>query len=282
MDRKGGIALEDRASIAAFPYLERCCDAATTIARIGARTRPAWLRRMCETIETLSTDPIGVMALDVRVVGGQTGWQTLEASFAGLPDLRVERRLYDDAWEGLASDDIAGPAGQRRMRPERFVGARRAMAPDEVWARSMYRSVRERHGLHDFARAVLPFEGEDGPRLLVVQVDGFESAWDPEPATARCLAALSRHMVDAYRRVFVVPVRHRRDLLERLTDAQREVAPFLATSMTETEIAEALNRSKHTIHDHAKSIYRAWGVNSRLTLRDLWNLHGPGEELVRE
>jgi DNA-binding CsgD family transcriptional regulator len=282
VDRKGGIETEERAPAIAFPYLERCCDAATTIARIGARNRPAWLRRMCETMETLSTEPIGVMALDVRVEGGLMGWQTLEAAFAGLPDRRVERRLYDDAWDGLASDDLASAAGQRRMRPERFVGARRAMAPDEVWKRSMYRAARERHGLYDFARAVLPFDGEDGPRLLVVQVDGFDPGWNPEPTTARCLAALSRHIVDAYRRVFVVPVRHRRDLLERLTEAQREVAPFLATSMTESEIAEALNRSKHTIHDHAKSIYRAWGVNTRLTLRDLWNLHGPGEELMRE
>ncbi|MFG0275044.1 MAG: helix-turn-helix transcriptional regulator, partial [Phycisphaerales bacterium] len=265
MDRKSGIGVEEQAPAVAFPLLERCCDAATTISRIGARNRPAWLRRMCETVETISTEPIGVMALDVRVIGGQIGWQTLEAAFAGVPNQRLERRLYDDAWEGLASDDLAGPAGQRRLRPERFVGARRGMASDEIWDRSGYRAARERQGLHDFARAVLPFDGEDGPRLLVVQIDGFDPAWDPDAAVARCLRALSRHIVDAYRRVFVVPVRHRRDLLDRLTEAQREVAPFLATSMTETEIAEALNRSRHTIHDHAKSIYRAWGVNTRLT-----------------
>lgn len=276
------IATQPQGQDLSFPSLERCCDAAVSISRIGARTRAAWLHRMCECVDLLSQEHIGVMALDVRVVAGRPGWQTLECAFAGTPNSRVERRLYDDAWEGLRSDDIAGAAGQRRLRPERFVGPRRAMASDEVWRASAYRRLRERHGLFDFARALLPYEGEDGPRVLVVQIDGFDPGWDPEPEPARSFAALSRHLVDSYRRAFVMPIRHRAELLDRLTEAQREVAPFLASEMTQDEIADTLSRSRCTVHDHTKKIYKRWGVRTRVELRDLWNLHGAGEDLSAE
>lgn len=266
----------------AFPLLERCCDAAARVARIGERTRAVWLRRMCETLETISTEHVGVMAMEVRVIGGVVGWQTLEAAIVGIGDGRTERDLYDDAWEGLPHDDLAVAAGHKRPRPDRFVGPRRALASDQAWERSRYRAHRERRDLYDFARALLPFEGEDGPRVLLVQIDGLEPSWDPEPEIVRALSALAPHLVDSFRHAFVLPIRHRQDLLDRLTDAQREVAPFLAASMTEGEIADALNRSRHTIHDHAKRIYRAWGVRNRAALRDLWNQYGPGEIVCAE
>lgn len=266
----------------AFPLLERCCDAATSISQIGARTRNGWLHRLCTILESLSPHHVGVMALDVRTIGGAQGWQTLDAAFAGVPDNRSERTIHDEAWEGLPSDDLAGPAGQRRPRPDRFVGPRRAMASESVWKASRYHTVRSRYGMHDFARALLPFEGEDGPRALVVQFDGFDPEWAPEPDTTRCLKALSRHIVDGYRRVFIAPQRHRRELLDRLSDAQREVAPFLATEMTEGQIADALGRSPHTIHDHIKLIYKHWGVRNRVGLRELWNLRGVGEQIEEE
>jgi DNA-binding CsgD family transcriptional regulator len=237
---------------------------------------------MCETLETISRSHVGLMAMEVRVVGGAAGWQTLEAAIVGVGDERTERALYDDAWEGLPHDDVAAAAGHKRPRPDRFVGPRRALAPDEVWQRSAYRAHRARRGLHDFARALLPFEAEDGPRALVVQFDGLNPSWSPEPEIVRALSAIAPHLVDAFRHAFVLPIRHHQDLLDRLTDAQREVAPFLATAMTEGEIADALNRSRHTIHDHAKSIYRAWGVRNRAALRDLWNQHGPGEIVSAE
>ena len=265
-----------------FPLLERCCDAAVGVARIGAQTRAGWLRRMCETLETISPAHVGLVAMEVRIIGGVMGWQTLEAAVVGVDDDRLERALYEDLWEGLPHDDVAASAGHKRPRPDRFIGPRRSLAPDEVWGRSMYRAHRARRGLHDFARAMLPFEAEDGPRALVVQFDGLDPSWNPEPEIVRALAALAPHLVDAFQRVFVLPVTHRHALLDRLTDAQREVAPFMATAMTETEIAEALNRSPHTIHDHAKSIYRAWGVRNRAALRELWNLYGPGEVVASE
>lgn len=51
-----------------------------------------------------------------------------------------------------------------------------------------------------------------------------------------------------------------------LTPAQLAVVPYLLEGLTEGEIAERVFRSKHTIHDHIKSIYAATGVRNRAQL----------------
>ncbi len=58
----------------------------------------------------------------------------------------------------------------------------------------------------------------------------------------------------------------RPDLAKRVSPAQRAVLELLLTALSEPEVAEVLGRSKHTIHDHTKSIYQALKVNSRVGL----------------
>lgn len=55
-------------------------------------------------------------------------------------------------------------------------------------------------------------------------------------------------------------------LLGRLSPAQQRVLPLLVRGLKEEDIGTELKRSRHTIHDHAKSIYAAAGVRSRLEL----------------
>ena len=58
----------------------------------------------------------------------------------------------------------------------------------------------------------------------------------------------------------------RPDLAEQVSPAQRAVLELLLTSLSEPEIASVLGRSKHTIHDHTKSIYQTLKVKSRIGL----------------
>jgi DNA-binding NarL/FixJ family response regulator len=58
----------------------------------------------------------------------------------------------------------------------------------------------------------------------------------------------------------------RPDLSQLVSPAQRTVLELLLTSLSEPEIATVLGRSKHTIHDHTKSIYQAMKVKSRVGL----------------
>lgn len=51
-----------------------------------------------------------------------------------------------------------------------------------------------------------------------------------------------------------------------LSGRQAEVALLLAEGMTEEAAADRLCLSPHTVHDHAKHIYRLLGVHSRVEL----------------
>lgn len=57
-----------------------------------------------------------------------------------------------------------------------------------------------------------------------------------------------------------------RDMLGALSPTQQRVLPYLLRGCREEEIALAMKRSRHTVHDHAKKIYDALGVNSRVEL----------------
>jgi DNA-binding CsgD family transcriptional regulator len=68
---------------------------------------------------------------------------------------------------------------------------------------------------------------------------------------------------------------HRHGLLSSLNPPQRETAVLLVLGLTEQQIAEYLHRSRHTVHDQIRLIYRAWQVgNSRAALR-LWETPRP-------
>lgn len=55
-------------------------------------------------------------------------------------------------------------------------------------------------------------------------------------------------------------------LARGLTRQQRAVLPLLLEGQPEADIAKAMHRSVHTIHDHAKAIYAKLGVSTRAQL----------------
>lgn len=161
--------------------------------------------------------------------------------------------------------------------------SRRQLVADEVWRVHRRRKSRRAAGLHGFARAVLPTVGVDwatdpeeaepgleSARSVLVQVDGLEADWEAGPAELARLAAAAPTVAEAWSRRFVVTDLHRLELLRRVSTVQRPLLPLLAEGLTEAEVARRVERSRHTIHDHTRSIYQALGVTSRLELRDVW------------
>lgn len=55
-----------------------------------------------------------------------------------------------------------------------------------------------------------------------------------------------------------------------LTDTERRVLEYLLSGESEKRIADALDQSYHTTHQHIKNIYRKFGVNNRAKLTSLW------------
>ena len=68
-------------------------------------------------------------------------------------------------------------------------------------------------------------------------------------------------------------------MLTHLSQSQRQVLGYLLQGSTEPQIAETLRRSRHTIHDHTKAIYRTCGVSRRVHLVRLFVGVHP-EELI--
>lgn len=74
----------------------------------------------------------------------------------------------------------------------------------------------------------------------------------------------------SYQRAILEPEIRERALYDRLSVPQRNVARGLVQGQSESVIAKNLNRSKHTVHDHIRTIYQSFGVKSRYEFLMLW------------
>ncbi len=119
------------------------------------------------------------------------------------------------------------------------------------------------------------------PRALMVQAEEIEASErgaHVEASGRASFDALGELLVaslPAVCRVFAHRVarleEHRGVLMGRISPMQRRVASLLVRGLTEPEIAQRLERSRHTIHDHTKAIYGQWGVSTRIEMIGLWN-----------
>lgn len=86
-------------------------------------------------------------------------------------------------------------------------------------------------------------------RLVKSMLDGVAHEFNPDSPVSPAARAALRHAIK-----------------ERLSTAQRQVLPHLVTGMSEAAIAAKLHRSRFTVHDHARAIYRVLGVHNRAQL----------------
>ena len=161
---------------------------------------------------------------------------------------------------GMESALLAGLATMPSSAPVRAAGAVPAPRPDVpnlvLWCQLPSSSgelwlacVLEAYGLHG-ELALSAAEVPGSPRL--VDLTG--------PALVR-----------SYQRTVFEPMRRMATLLSKLTLPQTEVARLLVRGLTEAQIGVTLHRSKHTIHDHVKSVYQALNVSSRIELLCQWH-----------
>jgi DNA-binding CsgD family transcriptional regulator len=133
-------------------------------------------------------------------------------------------------------------------------------------------------------RIMMPMPAFRGSRWLAIQIESNLYAEDG-PFTslmARGLTVFRTGLMASYERCVVGAERREAALMDRLTPPQQSVAKLLLEGMTEAEAGKALHRSKHTVHDHVKSIYAAFNVQSRveLVLRWMELMTEPGRPLV--
>ena len=158
---------------------------------------------------------------------------------------------------------------------------RAAIIPDEHWHHSDLRRRRLALGIDEFAliaalvhpnpATTTPHSDQVSPLWLCLQVDARHNGWPgPTPTDFAPLLMLLRVAAPLYRTFVHDVLVHRQALLTKLSRPQQEIIPYLLDGMSEQQIADTVDRSKHTIHDHIKTIYNRWCINSRIQLVSTW------------
>lgn len=244
-------------------------------------TADQWLADICDSLAALETPPLAASAIIFAPHEAPPFRRAAHAAVAGIPEERAAKAFLAEARRGFPSDDVLfleravdkpGPASIHR---------REDLLADPDWMSSTLCRFRATIGLHDFLQALFPFRAVGGFRLLVLQIDAVEPDLPPEEQTFDTFQAVAPHIFRGFYRAFVGLALLRDRLLGMVTPAQRLIVPLLAEGMSESEIADRLERSRHTIHDHTKAIYKAWGINSRFELRDIWHGLEPSPDLLR-
>lgn len=141
-----------------------------------------------------------------------------------------------------------------------------------------------RPGKGNRKRIMMPMPAFRGSRWLAIQIEtsllGDDTTY---PALlSRGMTVFRNGLMASYERCVVGAERREAALMDRLTPPQQSVAKLLLEGMTEAEAGKTLHRSKHTVHDHVKSIYAAFNVQSRVELVLRWTelMTEPGRPLM--
>lgn len=243
-------------------------SAAVVAALSPVRERDAWLTGAAGLARrVLDGDPVvtvGIGAWD----GSAGGWRVVGVGVDGAGDASARRRLERAVAAGAGEGSRHGPFVVGSDAPD-GVDALSAAELDGAQNGCAYLRERGKLRLHGLVRARVSF-GASREMLAVVQADGTGAGWRGGAEAGDALEGFAGGIGVAYYKLFVEPERARERLLSGLSETQRRIVPLLIQEKSEREIAEALNRSKHTVHEHVKAIYQSWGVHSRHQAREKW------------
>ena len=101
--------------------------------------------------------------------------------------------------------------------------------------------------------------------LLVLDEDAFATLLD-QPEVSRQLASDLAQRLRAVPTGDAVPEATDRTAWESLTGAEQKVARLVAGGLTNSQVAEELYLSRHTVESHLKHIFTKLGIRSRVAL----------------
>ncbi len=250
--------------------LERACSALGRVLTSDADSPDRWLAEASERLVGVMGDRLAAQAWVGLRLDPTRPCRVLNAAVAGMPSRQAAESTLRSARSSFPEDDTTHSSATCLENTGVTIFRRSHMVSESLWNASRFRSWRASLGLHDFIRAVAPLELIDGPGGLTLQLDALTPDWQPADTTVALLAAVAPAMARGYDRRFIEPQRHRAAILTKLSQVQRLIAPLLAEGRTERDIADRINRSVHTIHEHTREIYSSLGVRNRRELRDLW------------
>jgi len=223
-----------------------------------------WLPEAASTLHHRFGPRTGVALLRVGPAESRSGWShSLHAVRCGDPEESAEwRERYTSATvaSGLTPRDYLEEGAR-----DWHVWQSGDPLPDDPLGAFIDSFIR-RHHLGSFAHCCGPMApgGADEPKGALVldfwTLDRREREELPPKAFCRNLA---RAIQICLLRVELGSRLPAESGLDRLTPSQRRVAALLMEGHNEREVANQLDRSPHTVHQHVKAIYAAFSVRSR-------------------
>jgi DNA-binding CsgD family transcriptional regulator len=253
--------------------LQACCDTVAHLFLCPMSSPDQWVNSVARMLTELLDGPVAVQCALVKCIGTLPRWETLHAAVLCSHNHTLADTLLREATTGFPSGDAIIRSGLRNPTDSPHIGSRRTLLTQEQWQLSAMRITRARLGLHEFALAILPLPNDKQHRTIVIQIDALTPEWNPEDNAILELRALHRPLIQSFHEQFLSLETQRESLMGKLSPTQRQLVPLLARGLTEEAIGVIIKRSKHTVHDHAKRIYRAWNISSRHELKQLWHQH---------
>lgn len=252
--------------------LDRTCRVVSEALTCTQARPEQWLTRVCRlTAQHLAPDAVIAHCWVIQSAEEPSALRTLYVGVGESSRREACEHLMRLAKAGTPDGDLPTDWLLQACEAGAPATRRSDIFADKAWQASRARRDREKLGLHEFARAAAALSLLDGAGALVLQFDGLHPRWNPDALSLAALDAIAAAVARGFGARFIEPDRRRLELISRLSDTQKQIAPLLAEGHTERGIAERLARSAHTIHEHTREIYRAFGVRSRMQLRDIWN-----------
>lgn len=249
--------------------LHRACWGVSAIRQTSSGGPGAWLESALAITRRVVETPISYQA-SVRVVQPGAVGASIECfGVCTAPEHDpLHEAIRQEFLGGCPNDDLT-PALLAGSPSRAFAARRRDLVTPEQWSHASLRAWRAALGLGEFLCVITPLNGGAG-RSLVLTADAFAGEDAFEDCHLAALSSLAREIAGAFYERFIRAEERRRKLLDALSPTQRQIAPLLADGLKESLIAARFKRSPHTIHEHVREIYRAWGVQTRDELRMLW------------
>lgn len=139
---------------------------------------------------------------------------------------------------------------------------RASQVPDRTWYNSAhFNEIRVPLGIDDAIYAFWPVPG--APLLAGIGLNRERGGRKFSKRELELAAILHDALIPFYRYLYDATCR---EPGPRLTPRTRQVYQQLMLGLSQKEIAVRLRMSPHTVHDHVKQVYTAFGVNSRAEL----------------
>jgi DNA-binding CsgD family transcriptional regulator len=246
-------------------FAHRCAFAVGALDTLDATLPASWLRGAASLVELVGEGK-AVEIWTCRFIPPSRRWRSDQAVVTNGFNERIERGLAELILRDCPLQDpgFALPPGGAWIKP------RRELVHDDSWRAAERRKIRTALGVDEYIQAGFRYQSGAFEQALVVQL----SAPVGHPAPMRDiegLASVAPFIFRAYHRRFVALEALRAGLLSALKPGERSLPELLVQGMSEREAGERLGRSRHTVHEKVRSIYKAWGVTSRFELVEVWN-----------